>query len=102
MPLSEKINYEFRNFYLDMMRTSKENIFAHSNEIEIKKKLLLELLSITQKVDDHTEKLLSLQSNVIESAYCFLIDIQKKHDVQDVGEAVKCWLEFLQKKSKRE
>lgn len=36
MTLKEKISYEFECFYLDMMRTSKENIFAHSAEIETK------------------------------------------------------------------
>lgn len=37
MTLNEKVHYEYERFYLDMMRTSKENIFAHSDEIEAKK-----------------------------------------------------------------
>ena len=39
MTLNEKVHYEYERFYLDMMRTSKENIFAHSDEIEAKKML---------------------------------------------------------------
>lgn len=37
MRLEEKIKHEYRRFYLDMVKTSRENIFAHSNEIETKK-----------------------------------------------------------------
>ena len=34
MMLEEKISNEFQRYFLSMMATSKDNIFAHSNEIE--------------------------------------------------------------------
>ena len=51
MMLLDKINYEFKCFFLDLMRTSKENIFAHSAEIETKKKLLLHLQSMVENME---------------------------------------------------
>lgn len=42
MTLNEKVHYEYERFYLDMMRTSKENIFAHGKcgtyEADLKQK----------------------------------------------------------------
>lgn len=39
MMLEEKISNEFQRYFLSMMATSKDNIFAHSNEIETKKQI---------------------------------------------------------------
>ena len=36
----KKIDWEYEMFYLDIMRTSKANIFAKSGEIEAKKKII--------------------------------------------------------------
>ena len=44
MMLEEKISNEFQRYFLSMMATSKDNIFAHSNEIETKKQIKKELL----------------------------------------------------------
>ena len=75
MMLLDKINYEFKCFFLDLMRTSKENIFAHSAEIETKKKLLL-------------------QNNLLESAYCYIKDMNTESDA-DLKETVGKWKDFL-------
>lgn len=95
MTLKEKINYEFQCFFLDQMRTSKENIFAHSGEIETKKKLLGELLFIAGNIDEATENFLMPQNNLLESAYCFWQDVRQKNKTEDIQETVKDWLEFL-------
>ena len=35
--ISERVGREFRRFQLDMLRTSRDNIFAHAREIDVKK-----------------------------------------------------------------
>lgn len=72
MSLTEKIEHEFRCFFLDMMRTSKENIFAHSEEIEAKKKLAVRLQKLSEELDAESRECLLLQENLLESSYQFL------------------------------
>lgn len=95
MTLQEKLNYEFQCFFLDQMRTSKENIFAHSAEIETKKKLLGALHLLAENLDETMEKFLMPQNNLLESAYCFWKDVKQEKNTADVSEVVKSWLEFL-------
>lgn len=98
MTLRDKIAYEYQCFFLDLMRTSKENIFAHSAEIEIKKKLLLHLQGVAEKADEDTEKNLMLQNNLLESVYCFWKDVRQESDTDNLAETVKAWQEFLMQK----
>lgn len=98
MELAEKINYEFQCFYLDQMRTSKENIFAHSREIETKKKLRDELYIMARNVDEPTERLLLVQNNLLESLYCFLVEVNKQEGMENIAEVMSSWLLFLMKK----
>lgn len=100
MTLKEKISYEFQCFYLDMMRTSKENIFAHSAEIESKKQLVDELYLLSQNVDESKESVLVLQDNLLESVYCFFQDVRQKKD-ESIREVVKNWLKFVLEKKER-
>lgn len=101
MQLRDKINYEFQCFYLDLMRTSKENIFAHSQEIEIKKQLTAQLLFLAESLDETTASLLIVQNNLIESAYCFFRDIRAKNESEDMKEVLHCWLSFLKERSRK-
>lgn len=94
MMLLDKINYEFKCFFLDTMRTSKENIFAHSAEIETKKKLLLHLQSMVENMDEDAERVLLLQNNLLESAYCYIKDMNTESDA-DLKETVGKWKDFL-------
>lgn len=94
MMLLDKINYEFKCFFLDLMRTSKENIFAHSAEIETKKKLLLHLQSLAQETDEDVERVLMLQNNLLESAYCYMKDMSLESNT-DLREIVSEWKNFL-------
>lgn len=72
--LAEKINYEFQCFFLELTRTSRENIFAHSAEIEIKKRLREELISLAETIDEPKRESLLVQSNLLESAYVFVTE----------------------------
>lgn len=98
MELTEKIKYEFQCFYLDQMRTSKENIFAHSGEIETKKKIRDELYTMARNVDEPTERLLLVQNNLLESLYCFWVEIEKREEIKNMTEVMNSWLLFLMKK----
>lgn len=100
MALQEKINYEFQCFYLDQMRTSKENIFAHSEEIEIKKKLSMQLQCLAETVDEETAAFLMMQNNLLESVYCFWKDVGQKNDTGNLTETVKAWQKFLKQKGR--
>ncbi len=95
MRLEEKIEYEYKSFYLDQMCRSRENIFAHSKEIEQKKKLKEELHRLAREVDAPTEEYLCLQESLLESAYCFLQDEQQRDDKESVEDAVRKWYRFL-------
>ena len=92
--LAEKINHEYQCFFLDQMRTSKENIFAHASEIEIKKQIKENLLSMEEQIDPVTIEFLLAQSNVLESAYCYIVDTADKETT--FRHKLKKWFLFLQ------
>lgn len=89
MNLTEKIEHEFRCFFLDMMRTSKENIFVHSEEIEAKKRLYTRLTRLSGELDAEQEECLLLQENLLESSYQFL-EMEKQFGSKDAS--LKKWL----------
>lgn len=99
--LRNKINYEFQCFFLDLMRTSKENIFAHSEEIQMKKRMLCLLLGIAENVDEETGATLMLQSNLLESFYCFWKDMSREDVECDLKELTGKWQKFLIQRSTR-
>lgn len=79
MELESKIEYEYECFYLDQMRTSRENIFARSGEIETKKRLTNQLYEIAQDADEKTSQILCSQVNLLESFYRFYMDVHRRH-----------------------
>lgn len=98
MKLQDKIDYEFQCFYLDMMRTSKENIFAHSEEIVMKKKMLDQLQSLVEDMNDADEdeiEKLMLQNNLLESFYCFWKDVSREDAECNLEETMTEWQKFL-------
>ena len=74
----EKLDTEYEFFFLDVMRTSKENIFAISGEIERKKriqKFLKEYASSEKNLKDEVMiKRLLLTDNLMESCYRYVMD----------------------------
>lgn len=68
--LLEKIDYEYEKFRLEMMRTSKENVFASSQEIEMKKELKNILSGLT--FSEEEKEALLLTENLLESMYSLM------------------------------
>lgn len=96
MTLNEKVHYEYERFYLDMMRTSKENIFAHSDEIEAKKMLKKAILNkIKSMSEDEVESLL-VEDNLLESAYRFLKEARWDNEAESFHQIVSQWLAAFQ------
>lgn len=103
LELKNKIEFEFRCFYLDQMRTSKENIFAHSKEIELKKQIHEELLILIEmNQDEKVNGLLKVQSNLLESAYGFVTDVKQQNVEGQLAQALELWVSFLSGKPVRQ
>ena len=88
MMLEEKIANEFQRYFLSMMATSRENIFAHSDEIEVKKKKKNELYEFIGTLNEEQKEILSVQSSLIESVYRYRSDFYSADD--DIS-----WQDFL-------
>lgn len=93
----EKINWEYETFYLDIMRTSKANIFAKSKEIEIKKEIVCVLKNMVRKKGKESPELfekLSGFDNVLDEVYRYIIDCPKS--AESTAELLEKWLTALQ------
>ena len=63
-----------------MMATSKENIFAHSDEIEVRKQIKNELYEFIGTLNEEQKEILSVQSSLIESVYRYRSDFYSADD----------------------
>lgn len=72
--LKKKISDEFEIFFLEQMCTSKENIFSHSAEIEMKKNLRNALMEMADHMDEGSRSALMVRSNLLENAYRYCTD----------------------------
>lgn len=97
MELEYKIEYEYESFYLDQMRTSRENIFARSGEIETKKRLTNELYQVAVTVDEKTKQLLCVQVNLLESFYRYYMDEVRKRPHAEMQIVREKWIASLTK-----
>ena len=73
----KKIEWEYETFYMDIMRTSKANIFAKSGEIEAKKKIIEALRKIFRERKKHEPQLfekLSGFDSVLDEVYRYILD----------------------------
>lgn len=95
MGLKEKIEFEYKRFYLDCMRTSRDYIFAHSAEIEAKKILKDALLALEQKVDRQTMQFLVVQESVLDAAYRFWTDEKQKEGATDKEEMERLLMRWI-------
>lgn len=91
--VTEKMEYEWTKYYLDCMRTSKDNIFAICKEIYIKKEIVSYLRQWLEKETCmfDLQKLLSLD-NIIESCYRYVTDYP---DTKTLENRVNGWLQAL-------
>lgn len=83
-----KIDMEYEFYFMDMMKSTKENIFAKSKEIELKKAIVLFL-----KRNVHINKEIKLirmttTNNLIDEFYRYVID----HEDIDREEAMNKYL----------
>lgn len=83
-----KIDMEYEFFFMDMMKSTKENIFAKSKEIELKKAIVLFL-----KKNVHSNKEIKLirmttTNNLIDEFYRYVTD----HEDIDRKEAMNKYL----------
>lgn len=76
--LKEKIEYEYECFRIENVRSSRDNIFAASREIELKKairKYIIDFIcNIENKIENSIVAGLLLEDNTLEAIYCVVTD----------------------------
>lgn len=74
----DKLDAEYECFFNDMLRTSKENLFAQSDEISLKKKIqrcLREMINTSESFDDlELANKVLLSNNMMEMCYRYTTD----------------------------
>lgn len=95
MMLEEKIANEFRRYFLSMMATSKENIFAHSDEIEVRKQIKNELYEFIGTLTEEQKEILSVQSSLIESVYRYRSDFYSADDDISYQDFLNGWMKSV-------
>lgn len=78
--VNAKINFEYECFFMNMMHESKEQIYAQSMEIEIKKKITKRVREIGKRIGKETTLKLEALDNILEHAYRFISDYQDESD----------------------
>lgn len=92
--LQKKIDDEFNLFFLNKMCTSKENIFACSCEIELKKIIKQQFFKMIHSMDDETKQLLLCKENLLESSYRFCKD-NNVNPYAKISDAMNKWIKFI-------
>lgn len=82
----DRIEYEYDKFFMEMMTSSKENIFAKSKEIEDKKRIRDILLQRSEVYSEGQLLLFCGMDNIIETVYRYYTDSGK-----NLKEAFKGW-----------
>ena len=95
MMLEEKIANEFQRYFLSMMATSKENIFAHSDEIEVRKQIKNELYEFIGTLNEEQKEILSVQSSLIESVYRYRSDFYSADDDISCQDFLNGWMKSV-------
>lgn len=94
--LETKLDWEYETFYLDMVRTSKANIFSKSSEIEAKKKIMAALKRVLpnrKKEVTLVEKLEGFD-NILDEVYRYTLDCEKNEN--STTEVVEKWVNFVE------
>lgn len=71
--LEERIRKEYEYFRLDLMRTSRENIFAHAHEIESKKRITESICRKVGQSEVSGEDARKLEGihNILDAVFCY-------------------------------
>lgn len=70
----DRIRYEYDKFFMEMISTSKENIFAKSKEIEEKKRIRDLLIQRSETYSEEQILVFCGMNNIIESAFRYYTD----------------------------
>lgn len=93
MSVREKLDCEYEYFFLDMMRTSRENLFSHSHEIEVKRTILKDVRIILEAVSPEKETIMFAQENLLNAVYCYVCE--HEDDGKDIHTLIHNWYENL-------
>ena len=90
--IEEKIAYEYELFHLNMMCTSKENIFTKSAEIE-KKKRIADILKVQLQKEEFKTKIkaILLCENALDMCYGYLVEHEDIYGT-DIIQGVDKWV----------
>ena len=69
-----KIDMEYELYFMDMMKSTKENIFAKSKEIELKKSIVLFLKNNVHNNREIQLVRMTTSNNLIDEFYRYVID----------------------------
>lgn len=94
--IEEKLTYEYEIFYLNLMCTSRANIFAKSAEIETKKKMI-RILRIKLQEERFATKVKAalLCENILDTCYRYLLEHEQITEA-DINRVVCNWIQELQ------
>ena len=92
---TQDISQPFQRYFLSMMATSKENIFAHSDEIEVRKQIKNELYEFIGTLNEEQKEILSVQSSLIESVYRYRSDFYSADDDISCQDFLNGWMKSV-------
>lgn len=75
--LRDKIDTEYEFFVMDMLKSSRENLFAKSAEIELKKKITAQLRTTAESEKEMCRQKMYTENNLLDSFYRYIIDHSK-------------------------
>lgn len=101
--ISERAGREFQRFQLDMMRTSRENIFAHAREIEVKRQAVQDICRSAEAGDirPEDEKKAGGICSILDAVFChFESERAEGKDAPAQGAALR-WLAGLRRQDEK-
>jgi len=75
--LRDKIDTEYEFFVMDMLKSSRENLFAKSGEIELKKKITAQLRTTAASAKEMCRQKMYTENNLLDSFYRYINDHSK-------------------------
>ena len=74
---------------------NKQNIFAHSDEIEVRKQIKNELYEFIGTLNEEQKEILSVQSSLIESVYRYRSDFYSADDDISCQDFLNGWIKSV-------
>ena len=75
--LRDKIDTEYEFFVMDMLKSSRENLFPKSAEIELKKKITAQLRTTAASAKEMCRQKMYTENNLLDSFYRYINDHSK-------------------------